>query len=377
MTDDLTLPNAPQKAKPQKKTSRWGLFGPVLVLAVICAAWSGYWFYTAGRIQAQVLQHQKVMIAAGYQASFDPIKVTGYPYRMVVDFQRVNIISSSGKGFSAPEVRAEANAYALDNWVAEAPQGLTLYRGRTGGIDRGKVSVMGTQLKASAFNLSKPIPTVAIEGDDLVLAASDTEYPLPFNTAKSLEVHMRPTANVADSADIMLNFAGAQGQPKTLAGDLGASKALSMQVEGAISHVSAIRDTGVSSAWAVKGGQVSAFRLKLVQGGLAPLPAGTFTTDCKAAGAGDLNVCASSDVLTPDAAGRVNGKLNIEMSGTFNPIDVLGALNLISQENMTIARPLLNMTLATQGAQTFNVEFHDGGAYIGPLKVSDAPILPY
>lgn len=371
MTDDLTLPE-----KPQKKASRWGLFGPVLGLAVVCVAWSGYWFYTAQRIQTQVLQHQKMLIAAGYQASFDPIRVTGYPYRMVIDFHRLNIISPSGKGLSAPEIRAEANAYALDNWVAEAPQGLTLYRGRTGGIDRGKVSVMGTQLRASAFNLSKPVPTVAIEGDDLILAASDAGYPLPFTTAKALEFHLRPTANVADSADVMLNFTGAQGQPKSLAGDFGSAKALSMQVEGAISHVSTIRDAGAASAWSAKGGQVSAFRLKLVQGGLAPLPAETFTTDCKSAGAGDLNVCASSDVLTPDAAGHVNGKLNIEMAGTFNPIDVLGALNLISPDNMTIARPLLNMTLATQGTQTFTVEFHDGGAYIGPLKVSDAPILP-
>ena len=368
---DLTLP-----AKPPKKASRWGLFGPILVLAVVCALWSGYWFYTAGRIQAQVLQHQKALITAGYQASFDPIKVTGYPYRMVIDFRRLNIVSPSGKGFSAPAIRAEANAYALDNWVAEAPQGLTLYRGRTSGIDRGKVSVMGTKLKASAFNLSKPIPTIAIEGDDLILAASDATYPLPFTTAKSLEAHMRPTANVVDSADIMLNFTGAQGQPKSLAGDFGASKALSLQVEGAVSRVSAIHDFGASSAWAAKGGQVSAFRLKLVQGGLAPLPAGTFTTDCKLAAAGDLNVCASSDLLTPDTTGHVNGKLNIEMSGTFNPIDVLGALNLISPENMTIARPLLNLTLATQGTQTFSVDFHDGGAWIGPLKVSDAPILP-
>ncbi len=173
---------------------------------------------------------------------------------------------------------------------------------------------MGNGLRASAFNLSKPVPTVAIEGDDLILAASDAGYPLPFTTAKTLEAHLRPTNNVADSADIMLNFTGAQGQPKSLAGDFGASKALSMQVEGAINHVSILRDTGVSSAWAAKGGQVSAFRLKLVQGGLAPLSADTFTTDCKTASAGDLNVCASSDLLTPDTAGRVNGKLNIEIS---------------------------------------------------------------
>ena len=368
---DLTL-----TAKPQKKASRWGLFGPVLGLAVVCAAWSGYWFYTAGRIQTQVLQHQKALIAAGYQASFDPIRVTGFPYRMAIDFHRLTVISPNGKGFSAPEVRTEAYAYALDDWVAEAPRGLTLYRGRTDGIDRGKVSVMGTGLRASAFHLSKPVPTVAIAGEGLILAASDAGYPLPFTTAKTLEIHLRPTANVADSADIMLNFTGAQGQPKSLAGDFGLARALSMQVEGAVSHVSAIRDAGVSGAWAAKGGQVSAFRLKLVQGGLAGLPADTFATDCKAAIAGDLNVCASSDSLTPDAAGRVSGRLNIEMSGTFNPIDVLGALNLISPDNMTVARPLLNMTLATQGAQTFAVDFHDGGAYIGPLKVSDAPILP-
>lgn len=371
-THDLTLP-----VKPQKKANRWGLFGPVLVLAVICAGWSGYWFYTAQRIQTQVLQNQKAMIAAGYQASFDPIQVTGFPYRMVIDFRRLTVISPSGKGFSAPEMRAEANAYALDNWVAEAPQGLTLYRGRTGGIDRGKISVMGTRLRASASGVSQPIPTVAIEGDNLILAASDAGYPLPFTTAKSVEVHLRPTATIADSADIMLNFTGAQGQPKSLAGDFGATKALSMQVEGAISHASVLLGGDVARTWAAKGGQMSAFRLKLVQGGLAALPADTFTTDCKAGSVGgDLNVCASSDLLKADAAGRVTGKMSIDMAGTFNPLDVLGALHIISEENMILAKPLLNMTLATQGTQTFAIDFHDGGAFVGPLKVSDAPILP-
>ncbi|MFT4074613.1 MAG: DUF2125 domain-containing protein [Asticcacaulis sp.] len=360
MTDDLTLPT-----KPQKKASRWGLFGPVLLLALLFAGWSAYWVYTANQVQARVIATQKSLIQAGYQASFDPIKVEGYPYRMFLDFHNVNIIAPSGKGFSAPAIEAEANAYALTKWVMTAPQGLTLYRGRVhqgggeGVIDLGKVVVSGRSLKASVSDLNKPIYHVALQGTGLSLTASDTLHPFAFSKAENFEAYLRPTANVADSADMMIRLTDAYGDPQSIVGDLSPGKPLSLQVESTISHMSGFKGedfTGSLDTWRRIGGQVTGYKAKLT--------------------AGDLSLFTTSDALVLDETSHIKGKLGIEISGTFNPIDVLGALHIISRENMTIARPLLNLTLATQGTQKFTIEFHDGSAWIGPLKVSDAPILP-
>jgi len=57
-------------------------------------------------------------------------------------------------------------------------------------------------------------------------------------------------------------------------------------------------------------------------------------------------------------------------------LDVMSAAGLLSDEKMLLAKPLLGMTFATVGAQKLGFDFKDGKAYIGRLKVSDAPILP-
>ncbi|ESQ93632.1 DUF2125 domain-containing protein [Asticcacaulis benevestitus] len=353
-TNDLTL-----SVKPQKRANRWGLFGPVLVLGLLFAAWSGYWFYTAHKIQGQILQNQKGLIDAGYQASFDPVAVEGYPYRMYVDFKNVVVVSPAGRGFSAPSVQAEANAYALEKWVVVAPEGLTLYRGRPGGIDLGKLLVTGRSLRASISGVNHPIYNVALSGVGLTLTPSDPTHPFTFSSADNFEAYLRPNATAPDSADMLLRLTGARGQPGGIVGDLSRDKPLSLHVESTINQMSRFKGenfAGSLKAWSAGGGTVSGYKAKLI--------------------AGDLSLFTTSDALTLDETSHLRGKMNIEMSGTFNPLDVLGALHIISEENMTLAKPLLNMTLATQGTQKFAIDFHEGGAYVGPLKVSDAPILP-
>ncbi|MEI9906219.1 MAG: DUF2125 domain-containing protein [Asticcacaulis sp.] len=93
------------------------------------AAWSGYWFYVAHQIEGRIKSHQDALVQQGYQVSFDPYHVGGYPFRMFVQLNNVTVIAPSGRGLASPRLEAEANAYALDKWVLVAPQGLTLYRG--------------------------------------------------------------------------------------------------------------------------------------------------------------------------------------------------------------------------------------------------------
>ncbi len=83
-----------------------------------------------------------------------------------------------------------------------------------------------------------------------------------------------------------------------------------------------------------------------------------------------------SDALAVDANSYLAGHLDVEMSGKFKPLDVLAAAGLLSDENMLLAKPLLDMTFATVGAQKLGLDFNDGKAYVGRLKVSDAPIVP-
>ena len=361
MTDNLIAPTPPAA-----KAHRIGLFGPFVFVLVLLAGWSAYWFYVAKHVEKRLSAHQTALIERGYQVSFDPFKVRGYPYRMFVELKHLTVVAPNGKGFATPDLQAEANAYALDKWVMTAPQGMTLFRGRVDGYDLGKLTVSGTSLRASVSGLTKPVYTVAIEGTGLNLLASDTEHPFAFTSADKVDAYLRPTMDltgkvpVADSADFLMRVSGAHGQPQTFVGDVSPEKPLSLSIEGTLNHYSAFGDSKAGSggvkAWGAAGGTATGVKAQMT--------------------AGDLNLVLGGDGLTSDADGRLTGQVKIDMSGTVRPLDVLGALRIISPDNMTLAKPLLNMTLGLQKTQSFTLEFRDGGAYIGPLKVSDAPILP-
>ncbi len=352
--DDLQL-----TAKPAKRGYRIGIFGPIVFVLILALGWTAYWFYVANRMETALASNRDALIKAGYQVSYDPLHVRGFPYRMYFDFHKLTVIAPSGRGFMAPQLRAEANAYALDKWVAQAPAGLTLYRGRPGGYDLGSLAVTARSLKASVSHLTQPVWNVAFEGVGLTLTPSDPSHPFVVTSAESFDAYMRPAVSQADGADFLIRLTGGQGAPGSLAGNLAPGKKLNLQTEMTVDHISQFQGRNFASsvdAWKAAGGQAKAFKSQVV--------------------AGDLTLFATSDALALDPDSHVRGKMNIELSGTFQPVTVLGALHLISQENMTLAAPLLNLSLSTQGKQSFPLDFKDGGAYIGGLKVSNAPILP-
>jgi len=354
-TDDASLTLPP---KPAKKTHRIGIVAPALLVAIAFGLWSGYWFYTADQVQKRLLGEQKTLIAAGYQASIDPFTVTGYPYRMYVDLKNVTVVSPSGKGFAAPEIVAEANAYALTKWVMVAPQGLTLFRGHPGGVELGRIAVTGSALRASVSHLDQPVQQIAFQGTDLVLTPSDPSHPFAFTRADVFEFHTRPNPKDPTAVDWELGVDAARGDHGSLAGDINPGQPLKLRTEGTVSHPSALKgdmSTGLA-AWTAVGGQVSGLHLMLT--------------------AGDLSLNVSSPALTVDAQSRLAGHLDLELAGTYKPVDVLAATRLISADNLALAEPLLDMTLSTGGTQKFGIDFKNGGSYIGFLKVSNAPILP-
>ena len=347
---------------PPKRRHRIGLFGPIILVAVAAIGWSGYWFYIAHQVQTAIKVQQDGLIKQGYQVSSDPYSVRGYPYRMYVEFHNLTIVAPSGRGASLPVLDAEANAYALDKWVMNAPQGMTLFRGHAnpgvaGGIDLGKLTVTGKSLRFSASHLRSAVPDIRFQGTGLTVMPSDPTHPFTFQTADLLEAYVRADATQADSADWLVRLEGARGQAPGLVGRFSPDKPLDLHLEGTFSKISAFK--GVDFATGLKawkaGGVASGFRCEIKNA--------------------DVGLMASSDALGFGADNRLTGKMHVELSGTAAPLNLLAAAGLISEDNMTLAKPLLDMTLGI-GNQKFDIEFKKGGAYIGPLKVSDAPILP-
>ncbi len=366
-------------AVPKKNLHRIGLFGPSALLILLALGWTGYWYYTASVVNKALHAQQDGLIKQGYQVSVDPYRITGWPYRIHIPLKNLTIVAPSGRGFKVPDLEVNADAYDLDKWVMEAPQGLILYRGRPDGTDYGKLTVTAKSIKASVSGLRKPVQNIAFQATEAVVTPSDPSHPYIFDKADLFEAYVRPhmmasgaapagasasaSAEPAkidpESADWLIRLNGAHGQPQGFVGNLSPDKPLTLSTEGTLNHISAFNGKDFASgvtAWKAAGGSATYFKSML--------------------NSGDMTMTASSNGLGLDGQSRLTGHMDIEISDTARPIEVLASAGLISRDHMTLAKPLLDMTLAAVGPHRFGIDFKNGGSYIGPLKVSDAPILP-
>lgn len=354
----MSDPSAKPAARPAKKASRWGLFAPILIALVAFGGWSAYWFYTAHRIEGHIGDTRDGLIKAGYKIAYSPLKVQGFPFRMYLAFDKIEVIAPTGKGFSSSHIEAEAAAYALDKWVIVAPEGLTLHRGFMGTIELGTVEVTGDGLRASVSGLTEPVQTIAIEGLNPVFAVSKPEYPFVLSAAQRFEAYLRPTKDTPDSADFLLRVSGAKGEPRSLIGRLGQNKPFDLHLEGEVGLISKFKGVDMNEsvgAWRAAGGVMKKVRTAL-------------TID-------ELQMLGQSEALALDSNRALLGTLNLELKGSGDPVGFLLGAGLIDPKYEVLARPFVGTRMTADKPVNLRFDFRDGGTYVGALKLSDAPIV--
>jgi len=351
--DALPLPSTAVRKTP----SRWGLFGPVIVLLIVVAGWSAYWFYTAHQIETKLADQRRILIDNGYHVGWSPVSVRGWPFRMFLELKDVQVIAPNGKGLAAPQLEAEASAFALDKWMFVAKDSLTLYRGRrdtgNGTLDLGEVKVTGDALRASVSGWAQPLQTIGLEGVNAVFTPSKPEYPFALQSAQRLEARVNPASDGVDTADFIWRTSGAQADPQSLLGRLGQGSSFDLVLQGRMGQVTKFR--GDFADWRKAGGAV-----RQVQASLH---------------VGNLEVFGRSDALSLSPDLSLNGPLTVEIKGAGDPFGFLLGAGLISAEYEPLARPFVGTTLTADKPVKLDFVFRDGGAYVGPLKVSAAPVL--
>lgn len=340
-----------------KKPNIWGLVSPFLIVAVLIGLWSGYWVYAANKIEARIEETKAALIRSGYQVGYAPVKVEGYPFRMFLRFADFKIIAPNGKGFAAPSIEAEANAYALTKWVFVAPSGATLYRGHYRAMDLGALTISSPSLRASITDIDKPIPHIALSASTVVLSGQTDKKPFFFEKAERFEAYIRPS-KASQSLDFLWRLSGATGIPTSAIAKLSPEEPVNVHVEGSFDHLDAFKGIDAAQAidtWRKAGGQVRDTK-------------GSF----KAAG---ISLFATSAQLGLNDSMQPVGQIDFEVSGKIKPYFLLKTLGFITEEKADILAPFIQMNFDTKGPLPFTLTFKDGYGYIGPVKVSSAPIL--
>lgn len=332
--------------------SRRGLIGPFLIVGLLLAAWTVWWFWLVGQIEARLQAQAGALRDAGWTVELGNVSTTGWPFRARIAIDQPRILAPSGQGIAATELVAEANAWNPDHWVVIAPDGLTLARG-----PKGSVAVSGPALRLSVSGLTRRFPRVAFELTKPVFTPAAGAEAFPLRGAERITFETRANAASADDLDVRFYIDGARGRVGGPVEGMTGEGALGLTLEGVVEDAAALKGAdaaGVFSAWSRAGGRFTHVR-------------GEIST-------GESRATFASDGLSAGADGRLSGQLSLR---AVKPAAAISGLAW-SQSGAVDRAGAAGAAVVTAGGNRdldLTVQFRDGRTWLGPFALAPAPKL--
>lgn len=348
-----------------RRHSRAGLFAPFILVGIILAAWSVWWFYLANQVQARLDAQAQVLRNGGWTIQYKHAGVGGWPFRTRLETTDVRLAAPSGHALSAPRLVAQANSWQPDKWVLVAPDSLTLTR-----AEKGDVKITGLAIRGSIHGLTQRWHNIALELADPVFTAQPGAEAFPISAAKKIEFYLRPhlgpatQPGIENDVDVLFRLIEAHGRTGGPVEGIARNGVLTAQIEAVIEHADRLNGpdaAGVMSAWSKAGGRFTGVRGEIK--------------------AGDSGARLSSDLLFARADGRLEGQLALQAEkplpaiaglarsggGGINPVDAAGAA----------AATAVTGGPAGSGGGDVNLTllFKDGRTFLGPFALAPAPKL--
>jgi hypothetical protein len=243
----MTLPDP---NAPRKPVRRFWLFAPYVVVVALAIAWSFVWLAVrtevAGRMDAAA-EHLRM---AGYTIDWKARRIGGYPFRIDVTLDGLTLAERSGWTLAAPQIKAEAYAYRLDQWIGYAPSGVVLTRPLSGAV-----AITGQALRASYGGAGTDAPRIAVEGLKLAFTPARGAGPFLIQGADHLDFHSHAVGG--DRAEFLLRVDGGTAPAGGLLAAIAQAKPMTIAWQGRLSHVSALRGRdwpATVQAWTAAGG---------------------------------------------------------------------------------------------------------------------------
>ena len=327
-----TMPDA-DATRQSKRPSRFWLWAPYAVVAIALIAWSGVWWTENLKLRRALTDQAALWKRQGYAATWDGLKIDGWPFRLHLTLTGLKTSEPSGWGLAAPSLEAVSLPYAPDVWGMAAPQGLILTR-----PGKGVLNVSGQSIRASIGGVGTGQPRYSFEGLDLSLTPAPGAQGPAFSAADRLELHLQP--GPGEQAALLIKLQNARLDPAANLARL--SPSLDLTWDARLSHRSALKGRDWPSAvraWSAAGG--------------------TLTVANAALGLNNLALEGSGGPLSVGDDGRLRGVvgLGVTRGGGLN----FGSLHL---GGVNVGG------LAFSGAMP--LQFQDGRANLGAFPIGPA-----
>jgi len=337
--------------EPKRRGGRLGLYICMGVLALLVAAWTWWWFTVAHEVEKTLDKASVDLTNAGYKVSWQKRSVSGWPFRTFVKFDDFRIAAPSGHAFHADRLQAEAYAYALDKWVAAAPQGFTFLRG-----EKGAVKVTGKALRASLTNPDAVPPTLVVELREAEFAAAEGAEPFPLATAELVAFNLEARPGGAGQAAFAFRVENATPRPGGAIDQIGAGERFSTRWEGLVTRFGAFDGGGWAQAarnWSRAGGVLQQVRGR--------------------AETGPASLQAYAPQLSAGPDGRLRGSLDISVVGGAQALMSMAQARVVDPAGAAVAAAATSMTAGLNAPVSARVDFTARGAKMGPARLSDSP----
>jgi len=326
--------------KQPSKSFKRTIWLPVLVLALLLAAWSVYWALGAAWLKQQVHQEIARYQVQGVEVSFEHMQIGGWPYRFAVTMRELRVATSSTDQeleIFIPTMHVHAMAWNLSHLIVEIPQHAQAH------TNGGQSWVYTSErTRASLVLQDGSLSRLSIE---LVAPQLDTSTGQTAFRAEQLEVHIRP---------------GSQPNSRNIFSFVTKPLWPAMPVQ----DIKQIRGQGEVFSWDAFMGTNSLHGFRDAGGHLV-LDEGLFETSSSSVHvSGNLQI---------DENGFAKGRLKTNF---IRPAALLSGLDQTQLDSDT-RKAIAAISLLTGGIDEANVSFQlkKGAVYSGPFRLARLPAL--
>jgi hypothetical protein len=381
----------------------WRLFIMPALLVVAAIAWSGFWFYAASEVWVRADAWRAQEAKAGRVYDCGKRSVAGYPFRLEVRCHDASVsLLSQTAGAQTPfiarlgEILVVAQIYQPDRLIAEFKAPATL----ADGGQPPSLKVNWTLGRSSVFGLPDVPQRASIVFDNPSIDRVNGPVQTPLARANHVELHGRLAegSSVANPViETVLQIAG--GTIQELHPLLAAPFEADVQT-----RLSGLKDFS-PKPWPERfreiqaaGGKVEIVRSRIQQGDLVSVAAGTLSLNASGRIDGELQMTVTGIEKVIPALGidkmleqgvpqatldRVApGVKSKDLTNLFGALDrAIPGLGKAVQQNANVGVAAGINSLGTEAelegkkARAFPLRFVDGAVFLGPLRVAQIPPL--
>lgn len=339
---------------PTRRQSRFWLYGPTLLLVILAAAWSAFWFYARGRVTAEIDTALAREVERGRTWTCTDRSVGGYPFRIELRCSALSLTSTrwgdAVRVETGPAV-AVGQIYSPGLVIFEltGPAKATLPEGRM-------LDLTWKSLDAS-LAWRNPERFALVAGDLTAVLTAPGLTPETWGS-KTLEAHLRrnPTLPAADQAvDIAVTAKGTRLPP--IDALLGNSDTGEIDLQATLTQAESFRkgfNPDALESWRGANGAIDLTRLVSTKGKARVDGSGRLMLDPAHRVAGDLRLAAAG----------------IEQIGGIRIGNLLGGLGGLLGGRGADAAAAPGLTPLPP------VSLRDGRVFIGPFRLPLQPLPP-